>query len=83
MYEAKALVLAEEAEILWSLGGVLYHVNTHTYIDRKKPPPPGGFLIYNVPESRTRRQRTPLKKFYKVLPGGSSSSGFLIREYSK
>jgi len=45
MYDAKAVVLAEEAELFLSLGGVLYDLNTHTYIDRKKPPL-GGFSIY-------------------------------------
>jgi len=53
--------------------------------DRKNPPPLGGFPIYYVPWSRTRRKRTPpeepppkLINLGVVLQGGSSSSGFLI-----
>jgi len=39
-------------------------------LDRKKPPPPGGFPIYNVPSSRTGTvsKRTPLEEF---VPGAS------------
>jgi len=56
------------------------------HLDRKKPPTPGDFSIYYVPQSRTRRKRTPLEEFvppskHQVLRGGSSSSGFLIREH--
>jgi len=32
-----------------------------------KVPPPGGFPIYYVPESRTRIKRTPLEEFAQVL----------------
>jgi len=42
-------------------------------VDRKKPPPPGGFPIYYVPRSRTRRKRTPLE-----APGTNSSRGVLF-----
>ena len=33
----------------------------HIYIDRKKPPSPGGFPIYYVSSSRTVSKRTPLE----------------------
>jgi len=54
-------------------------INSYTYvymyahIDRKKPPPPGGFPIYYVPSSRTVSKRTPLE-----APGTNSSSGVLL-----
>jgi len=41
--------------------------------DRKKPPPPGGFPVYYVPWSRTRRKRNPLE-----APGINSSRGVLF-----
>jgi len=42
-------------------------------VDRKKPPPPGGFPIYYVPSSRTVCKRTPFEGF---VPG--SSRGVLL-----
>ena len=56
------------------------HVSTDVFrgclsrdVDRKKPPPLGGFPIYYVPSSRTVCKRTPLEGF---LPG--SSRGVLL-----
>jgi len=53
-------------------------ISTHTHItqrllDRKNPPPPGGFAIDYVPSSRTVCKRTPLK-----APGTNSSRGVLL-----
>ena len=57
------------------------------YIDRKNPPTPevifllSGFLMKNPEEENPPCRTTPI--FFKigvVLQGGSSSSGFLIRE---
>ena len=45
----------------------------YTQVDRKKPPPPGGFPIYYVPSSRTASKRTPLE-----APGTNSSRGVLL-----
>ena len=42
-------------------------------VDRKKPPPPGGFPIYYVPSSRTVCKRTPLEE-----PGANPSKGILL-----
>jgi len=42
-------------------------------IDRKNPPPPGGFPLYYVPSSRTVIKRTPLE-----TPGTNFSRGVLI-----
>jgi len=53
------------------------------HIDRKKPPPPGGFPIYYVSSSRTVSERTPSKHLVQILRGGSSYSRFLMREHSK
>jgi len=44
------------------------------HIDRKNPPPPGGFPIYYVPWSRTRRKRTLLEE---SVPGASRGVLFL------
>jgi hypothetical protein len=52
---------------------VIYIHVLYVYIDRKKPPPPGGFPIYYVPSSRTMCKRTPLEGF---VPG--SSRGVLL-----
>ena len=40
-----------------------------SHVDRKKPPPLGGFPIYYVPSSRTVSKRTPLE-----VPGGSGGT---------
>ena len=42
-------------------------------VDRKNPPPPGGFPIYCVPSSRTVCKRTPLEE-----PGTNPSRGVLL-----
>ena len=42
-------------------------------VDRKKPPPPGGFPIYYVPSSKTVCKRTPLEE-----PGTNPSRGVLL-----
>jgi len=42
-------------------------------VDRKTPPPPGGFPIYYVPSSRTVCKRTPLEE-----PGTDPSRGVLL-----
>jgi len=42
-------------------------------VDRKKPPPPGGFPIYYVPSSRTVCKRTFLEE-----PGTNLSRGVLL-----
>jgi len=50
-----------------------FDIYSKLQIDRKKPPPPGGFPIYYVPYSKTRRKRTPLE-----APGTNSSRGSLF-----
>jgi len=59
---------------------LIHHV---WHVDRKKPPPPGGFPIYYVPSSRPWVRGPPSKNLYQVLRGGSSYSRFLMREHSK
>ena len=46
----------------WQPMTTVDHVSLTTvdHVDRKQPPPPGGFLIYSVPSSRTVCKRTPL-----------------------
>jgi len=51
----------------------MQHIHTYSYIDRKTPPPPGGFCIYYVPSSRAVCKRTPLK-----APGTNPSRGVLL-----
>jgi len=48
------------------------HIDTH--YDRKNPPPRGGFIVFFVPWSKTRRKRTPLEEF---VPGASRGVLFL------
>ena len=59
---------------------LIHHV---WHVDRKKPPPPGGFPIYYVPSSRPWVRGPPSKNLYQVLRGGSSYSRFLMREHIK
>jgi len=51
--------------LLWGFG--------QRHVDRKNPPPPGGFSIYYVPSSRTVNKRTPIED-----PGPNSSRGVLL-----
>jgi len=51
---------------------------TRILIERNSPPP-GGFSIYYVPWSRTRRKRTPLEEF---VPGASRRVLFLPGSWS-
>jgi len=44
----------------------LVSTNMKLHIDRKKPPPPGGFAIFYVPSSRTVCKRTPLEEFVEL-----------------
>jgi len=50
----------------------------------KETPPPWGvsYLLCSL-DQEPRGRGPPSKNLYQVLRGGSSSSGFLIREYSK
>jgi len=43
----------------WESSLALLFSSLATYIDRKKPPPLGGFLFWVVSKSRIRRKRTP------------------------
>jgi len=52
-------------------------------VDRKKPPPPGGFPMYYVPSSRTVCKRTSLEGFVPGSSRGYSYTRFLMREQSK
>jgi len=45
----------------------------YVHIDRKKPPPLGGFPIYYVPSSRIVCKRAPLEE-----PGTNPSRGVLV-----
>jgi len=63
--------------VLYSQKG-LFSALHHTYpwdhqVDRKNPPPPGGFPIYCVPSLRTVCKRTPLEE-----PGTNLSRGVLL-----
>ena len=49
----------------------------------RNPPPGGGFLFTMFPHQEPGRRGLPSKNLYQVLRGGSSSSGFLMREHSK
>jgi len=51
---------------------------TGKLIERK---PPRGFTMF--PDQEPGGRGPPSKNLYQVLRGGSSSSGFLIREHSK
>jgi len=65
--------------VLWcvtewcSICGRVSDLKLSHYVDRKKPPPPGGFPIYYVPSSRSVTKRTPLE-----APGTNSSRGVLL-----
>ena len=55
------------------------HLITAHHSDRKNSPSPGGFAIYYVPSSRTRRKRTLLEVFStnkKPPRGGFGGGGF-------
>jgi len=58
-------------------------VSVSAKVDRKKPPPLGGFPICYIPSSRTVCKRTPSKNLVQILQGGSSYTRFLMREHSK
>ena len=60
-----------ESRDMWQ--ALLSRQKSKLQVDRKKPPPPGGFPIYYVPSSRTVCKRTPLEGF---VPG--SSRGVLL-----
>ena len=53
------------------------------YVDRKNPPPRGGFLFTMFPHQEPCVRGPPSKDLYQVLRGGSSHTRFLIREHSK
>jgi len=63
-------VYGVEKEVFWA---VCEDSHVDRQVDRKKPSPPGGFPIYYVPWSRTRRKRTPFE-----APGTNSSRGVLF-----
>ena len=52
---------------------IYIYIYMYTYIDRKNPPPLGGFPIYYVPSSRTVCTRTPLEEH-----GTNPSRGVLL-----
>jgi len=66
-----------------------YNILTHPIqLDRKKPPPQGAFLMF--PDQEPGGRGPPLNNQPQnwlilgvVIQGGSSSSGFLIREHSR
>ena len=72
---------------------LMYHVVQCIYasycghVDRKKPPPPRGFLFTMFralfPHQEPWVRGPPSKHLVQILWGGSSSSGFLMREHSK
>jgi len=53
------------------------------HIDRKNPPPRGGFLFTMFPHQEPCVRGPPSKDPYQVLRGGSSYTRFLMREHSK
>jgi len=61
----------------------LLHVFSCKKLIARKPPPRGGFLYTMFPNQESEARGPPSKNLYQVLRGGSSSSGFLIREHSK
>jgi len=52
-------------------------------LDRKKPPPRGGFLFTMFPHQEPCVRGPPSKNLVQILRGGSSYSRFLMREYCK
>ena len=56
-------------------------LETYILIERT-PPPRGGFLFTMFPDQEPGGRGPSSKNLYQVLRGGSSSSGFLIREHS-
>jgi len=62
------------SHVIWLIDWIRFtNTSLVIQIDRKKPPPPGGFPIYYVPSSRTVSKRTPL-----AAPGTNSSRGVLL-----
>jgi len=55
------------------------HTHTHVLIERN-PFPREGFLFTMFPDQEPSGRRLPSKHLVQILRGGSSSSGFLIRE---
>ena len=53
------------------------------HIDRKKPPPGGGFLFTMFPHQEPCVRGPPSKNLAQILRGGSSYTRFLMREHSK
>ena len=49
----------------------------------RTPPSWGGFLLTMFPDQEPEGRRAPSKHLVQILRGGSSSSGFLIREHSE
>jgi len=54
----------------------------HTLIERN-PHPQGGFLFTMFPDQEPGGRGLPSKHLVQFFRGGSSSSGFLLREHSK
>ena len=52
-------------------------------VDRKKSPPPGGFLFTMFPHQESCVRGPPSKNLVQILRGGSSYTRFLMREHSK
>ena len=69
--------------IWWTSPPLILQIHSLHQVDRKKPPPPGGFPISYVPSSRTVSKMTTLKNLVQILRGRSSYSRFLMREHSK
>ena len=61
----------------------IQYINTgpHKLIERK-PPPRGGFVFTMFPHQEPCARGPPSKHLVQILRGGSSSSGFLIREHN-
>jgi len=70
---------------LWELYVGLYHNMLWGGYDliERNPPLGGGFLFTMFPDQEPGGRGPPSKHPVQILRGGSSSSGFLIREHSK
>jgi len=58
----------------------MYISHTWPDIDRRKHPPRGGFLFGRFPNQEPGGRGPPSKNLIQILRGGSSSSGYFVRE---
>jgi len=67
-----------------SLGSTHYQFSIKTLLSKKiKKIPGGGFPFIVFPDQEPGGRGPPTKHLVQILRGGSSSSGFLIKEHSK